>query len=50
MSIVGFLGTGHIPSHMARKVARAGHVVIFSYRNEAVPEALVAVDPGISAV
>ena len=49
MSTVGFLGTGHITSHMARKVARDGHDVIVSRRNEAVSADLVAAGLGIRA-
>ena len=44
---VGFLGTGHIASHMARAVARDGHEVIVSRRNEAVSAELVASGLGI---
>lgn len=47
MSTVGFLGTGHIASHMARAVARDGHAVLVSRRNEQVSEALAASDLGI---
>ncbi len=49
MSTVGFLGTGHITSHMARKVARDGHDVIVSHRNEVVSAGLVAEGLGIRA-
>lgn len=44
---VGFLGTGHIASHMARAVARDGHEVIVSRRNKAVSAELVAAGLGI---
>ncbi|MEO0774889.1 MAG: NAD(P)-binding domain-containing protein [Pseudomonadota bacterium] len=46
---VGFLGTGHIASHMARAVARDGHEVVVSRRNEAVSAGLVASGLGIRA-
>ncbi len=49
MSTVGFLGTGHITSHMARKVAKDGHDVLVSRRNEAVSSALVSEGLGIRA-
>ncbi|MEO0371143.1 MAG: NAD(P)-binding domain-containing protein [Pseudomonadota bacterium] len=44
---VGFLGTGHIASHMARAVARDGHEVIVSRRSETVSAELVAAELGI---
>lgn len=47
MSKVGFLGTGHIASHMARAVARDGHEVIVSHRNKDVSADLVAAGLGI---
>ncbi|MEM7731167.1 MAG: NAD(P)-binding domain-containing protein [Pseudomonadota bacterium] len=47
MNKVGFLGTGHIASHMARSVARDGYQVIVSRRNEEVSAALVAEGLGI---
>ncbi|MEM7596378.1 MAG: NAD(P)-binding domain-containing protein [Pseudomonadota bacterium] len=47
MRKVGFLGTGHIASHMARAVARDGHEVIVSRRNEAVSSDLAAAGLGI---
>lgn len=47
MSKVGFLGTGHIASHMARAVARDGHEVLVSRRNEDVSAELVASGLGI---
>jgi pyrroline-5-carboxylate reductase len=47
MNKVGFLGTGHIASHMARAVARDGHDVIVSRRNETVSAELAAAGLGI---
>ncbi|MEO0751649.1 MAG: NAD(P)-binding domain-containing protein [Pseudomonadota bacterium] len=47
MTTVGFIGTGHIASHMARAVARGGHQVIVSRRNEAVSAELAAAGLGI---
>lgn len=47
MSRVGFLGAGHIAAPMARALARAGHNVTVSRRNEAVSAELVASGLGI---
>lgn len=47
MTTVGFLGTGHIAAPMARALARDGHEVTVSRRNEAVSAALAGAGLGI---
>ena len=47
MMRVGFIGTGHIAAPMARTIARAGHKVTVSRRNEAVSAGLADAGVGI---
>lgn len=47
MTATGFLGTGHIAAPMARALARGGHTVTVSRRNEAVSAALAGAGLGI---
>ncbi|GAB4284023.1 MAG: pyrroline-5-carboxylate reductase [Roseovarius sp.] len=48
MTAVGFLGTGHIAAPMARALARDGHSVTVSRRNETVSTALAGAGLGIA--
>lgn len=47
MTRIGFIGTGHIAAPMARTLARAGHQVTVSERNQQTSAALVASGLGI---
>lgn len=49
MARIGFIGTGHIAAPMIRTLARDGHDLFVSRRNEAISSALAAEFPNVKA-